>query len=169
MKKREARQRVNVPARMRAGSEWIDVSILNMSSRGLMAKTEAQVKAGTYVEVRRGRLMIIARIVWVRGGSFGMRSQDRIDVAAVVQEPRLTSRPSAPSAASNTVERRSETRRAAAENIARRAERSRNFANAFQFIAIGGAGVAGCVTLVAVVAELLMGVSSTIQTALGGG
>jgi hypothetical protein len=166
LKAREPRKKVNIPARMRLGSEWADICIRNMSSRGLMATTAAQVKSGSYVEIRRGTIMIVGRVVWVYGASFGLRTQEQLDLAAVVGEPRLNARPRAACAEAEAAERRSEGRRSAAEDIVRQAERSRRFANTFQFVALVAAIVLGCATIALTLASFLSDVSSEIQIAL---
>jgi hypothetical protein len=167
MKARDPRLQVCVPARMHTGADWVGVTILNMSSRGLMIQTDGQLTRGSYVEVRRGTQMIIGRVVWARDGRLGLRSQDQIDVAAIVNEPRLSSRPGA--LPGKSAERRHAPRQIAAPTIAQRAERSRRFATAFQFISITVAGVGASVTLFVVVGQFLTGVSATIQTAMHGG
>ena len=50
---------------MRVGAAWRDARILNLSSRGLMIKAErAAAAAATTLELRRGRHVIIARVMW---------------------------------------------------------------------------------------------------------
>jgi hypothetical protein len=169
MKAREPRAQVFVPARMQSGSAWADVTILNISSRGLMMRTMSELKRGDYVEVRRGTLIIIARVAWVRDGYVGLRSQDRIDISAVVNEPRLLSRPRSAAAPDQVAERRHDPSRVAAEDIAKRMERSRAFGSAFQFIALSGTAVAAAFVLGGFVSHFLTGVSATIQAALAGG
>jgi hypothetical protein len=154
---------------MHTGTKWIGVTILNMSSRGLMLRIEGEVSRGTYVEVRRGRLTIVARVVWVKDGQLGMRTQDHIDIAAVVNEPRLSARPGPLTDSGLQAERRSDARRDAALSIASQAERSRTFASAFQFVAIAIAGSLASITLFGAVSQILTNVSDTIQKALSGG
>lgn len=167
MKTREARMKVVVSARIYTGSAWTDATILNMSSRGLMLKIDAELKRGEYVEIRRGTLIIIARVIWVRDGHVGLRAQDEIDIAAIVNEPRLLSRPKA-LAAGQAGERRQASRVVPA-SIVQRAERSRAVARASQFIAICTVGIAASIVLVGTVGRFLMGVSATIQAAFHGG
>src|SRR4051812_37335819 len=121
MKAREDRLKVAVAIRLHTGSAWVNATILNMSSRGLMLKAEAKLKRGDYVEIRRGTLIIIARVVWERGDHIGLRAQDQIDISAIVNEPRLSSRPQ-PSASQQQGERRRDASRTASESIVRRAE-----------------------------------------------
>lgn len=144
---REPRTKVLIPSRMRLGTCWSDVCIHNLSTRGLMVHAEDVPERGTYVDIRRGTQTIIGRVVWRRGCYFGIRAQDRINIDAVISEPRLTARPAAASA--GEAERRSSTRPASEASIARRAERSRMFASAFQFgvLVLAGLGASGFVAV----------------------
>ena len=93
MKPRSPRTQVHVPARMRSGTVWSDIDIKNMSCRGLMAETGEPPIPRSYVEVRRGTLVIVGRVVWAQGRKFGLHVQDDVDVDAIVNEPRLAARP----------------------------------------------------------------------------
>lgn len=119
---------------MRVTTDWIDVCIHNMSSRGLMAGTDTPPKVGSYVEIRRGTQVIVGRVMWSRGRFFGIRSQDRLSVKAFVAEPRLAGRPPPADAADpHSADRRAERRLADEARLARRVERSRTFASMFQY------------------------------------
>ena len=87
MRNREIRRRVVLPARMRLDGGWVDVSIRNLSSRGLMIHSAHPVERGTYVEVRRGAHAMIGRAVWRKGRTFGLHTQDRLDVEAIIARP----------------------------------------------------------------------------------
>ena len=54
MKPREERQKVMVKARMRSGTSWHDVCILNLSVHGLGIQAAEPPERGTYVEICRG-------------------------------------------------------------------------------------------------------------------
>lgn len=84
MKPRENRQKVMIKARMLSGASWHDVCILNCSLHGLGIQTANAPQRGTYVEIRRGRQTIIARVAWSKGHRAGLRSQDPIFIAALV-------------------------------------------------------------------------------------
>jgi hypothetical protein len=129
-KQREPRRNVILRARMRANSDWCDVTICNVSSRGLMAKCAVSIAKGEYVEVRHRTSYIIGRIVWSHGMRFGIRTQDRIDIAALLSEATLP-------AENAGIERRSQRRDrptpASKPDIAARAEASRQFARIFDW------------------------------------
>jgi hypothetical protein len=148
---------------MHTGAEWIDVTILNVSSHGLMMRAPCGLGRGSYVEVRRGTLTIVARVIWSRDEYLGLRSQDRLSAKDIVSEPRLIKRPD-PAVVINQAERRSNARRA----IDARAERSQRFASAFQFAAIGGAGACAAVAVFSIVSNVLGGMSAMVRIALGG-
>ncbi len=129
-----------IPSRMRLETRWLDVVIHNVSSRGLMAGCDEPPAVGSYVEIRRGTLVIVGRVQWNKGRFFGLRSQDRLSVKALIDEPRLASRPVR---ADTNVEndRRAERRLAQEAQLARKVERSRSFASLFQFLVLVAVGV----------------------------
>ncbi|WP_097065204.1 PilZ domain-containing protein [Sphingomonas guangdongensis] len=80
MRTREDRTNVLLDARMRAGSSWLSASIRNVSSRGAMLALPHPPPVGTYVELRRGDMIIIARVVWSDEQRCGLRSQRPISL-----------------------------------------------------------------------------------------
>ena len=85
-KTREPRRLVHRPARMRIDGAWCDITICNVSSRGFMAKCASPPPRGSYIEVRHRSLCIVARVMWSRDLRFGVRAQDRIDIASLLSE-----------------------------------------------------------------------------------
>lgn len=94
MKPREDRQKVMIKARMLDGASWHDICILNCSLHGLGIQSAKAPERGTYVEIRRGRQTIIARVAWSKGHRAGLRSQDPIFVSALVSGNENTPSPS---------------------------------------------------------------------------
>ena len=86
MKPREERQKVMIKARMRSGVSWHDVCILNLSVHGVGIQAAEPPARGTYVEIRRGSQMIVARVAWAKGHRAGLRSQDAIFINAIVND-----------------------------------------------------------------------------------
>ena len=84
MKPRENRQKVMIKARMLDGTAWQDVCILNCSLHGLGIQSARAPQRGSYVEIRRGKQTIVARVAWSKGHRAGLRSQDPIFIAALV-------------------------------------------------------------------------------------
>lgn len=112
LKPREPRRKVLIKARMRAGTAWTDVCLLNMSSRGMLMQSSVPPLEGAYIEVRRGRHVIIARVVWTKKHRFGVRTQDLLSIDAIATEQdNLETTGSGPEGA-QSVERRSVARQA---------------------------------------------------------
>lgn len=80
MKSREPRQSVMIPARLRDDAAWSDVSIRNVSGHGMMLHMSRPPVRGSYVELRRSDVVIVARVMWADGDRCGLRTQQRIDV-----------------------------------------------------------------------------------------
>jgi hypothetical protein len=130
-----------IGARMRLGVRWSDVCILNLSSRGLMARSAEVPQPGSYVEMRRGCHIIVARVVWTDDQRFGAMTQDVLPLDQIVHEPQ-----SAPAAdpGRSPPERRQSPRRATAA----RHEQSRQISRAMEFgfilfcgLSIGAVGI----------------------------
>jgi len=121
---------VLVRARMRAGSDWGDVVIHNMSSRGLLATSDPICRPGTVVEIRRIHHVVIGRVVWQKGPYFGVRTQDPIDIQGIVTAQPPAHKPQRSDAGDD--DRRAVRRVPAAEREAQ----SRRFASAFQFVVL---------------------------------
>ncbi|NML91270.1 PilZ domain-containing protein [Sphingobium sp. TB-6] len=132
-KPRETRHPVLIPARMHVGASWIEVVIHNLSSGGALVASDEAPDRGTYVEIRRGRQTIIGRVVWRKNRFFGIQAQDRIDIAVIINEPRLASRPRSANDPESSCERRARPRMEADARIARQLESSRRWSAAFQF------------------------------------
>ena len=86
MKPREPRQKVLVRARNKTGAGWHDGCILNVSSRGLMLQAADPPPRGSYLEIRRGALVIVARVMWTKSHRFGVKSQDALPVEAIISD-----------------------------------------------------------------------------------
>lgn len=154
VKTREPRLNVVIKARMRVGASWGDVSILNISSRGLLIHSPQAPPQGSYLEVRRGRHAIIARVVWSQNQRFGVRTQDPLSIEAIIREPDRSA-PEARRAEESTapVERRGDDLRARSSK--ERHERSRMFGRAFEFACIAAAGISAALVVHGIVAESL--------------
>ena len=86
LKPREQRLKVILPARMKDNRGWHDVRILNISSKGLMARSPSAPSRGSYLELRRGPHVIVARVVWSDGGQFGIESQSPLVPGNIIDE-----------------------------------------------------------------------------------
>ncbi|MEA1071601.1 PilZ domain-containing protein [Sphingomonas sp. LY160] len=86
MKSREPRSKVMLKARMRVASAWHDACILNLSSRGLMLQTSKPPERNSYLEIRRGPHVIVARVMWSSGHRVGLKAQDELSIDDLVSE-----------------------------------------------------------------------------------
>ena len=142
---REQRRTVALTARLRSDDGWYDVTIGNVSSRGMMLRGRALPAKGEFIEIRQRSVVVIGRVVWSQGASCGVRTQDKVDIPALLS-PSATRPPAA------NLERRRAPRPAKMTHpgvaIARRAEASRRFARIFDWsiVAVGGALLAAALT-----------------------
>jgi hypothetical protein len=163
VKKREERQKVMIRARMRTGASWHDVCILNLSKRGLGIQAAEPPVRGTYVEVCRGRHVIVARVMWTRGHRAGLQSQDLIWVQALINESSAAANDSGPpSRATPQFERRR-----APRSTRQRHEQSRLLGRAMELACIAMAGAAMGLAAFGLVQEALARPLSQIRSALG--
>ena len=87
LKPREPRLNVMIKARVRAGASWNDALILNMSSKGLLVRSSQMVNRGSYLEIRRGPHVIVARVIWSASDRFGLQTQDPVPAADLIRDP----------------------------------------------------------------------------------
>lgn len=153
LKHREERRKTFVHARLRTDQGWSDVTIGNVSSRGLMLQGAAQLRRNEFIELHTQRVSVVGRVVWVCGARCGVRTQDAVDVPALLARgPQKRPRPG------------EERRRAARDSrpvrrpsAAETAEASRRFARAFDWtVVVVAAGTAG-----ALMAQAVWGVLDT--------
>jgi hypothetical protein len=85
MRTREPRREVLLKARMRADGNWSDVTIRNMSSRGMMLWSDEPPRPGAYIEICGPATSVVMRTVWADGGYFGVRAQDKLDVESALR------------------------------------------------------------------------------------
>ncbi|MDO6413499.1 PilZ domain-containing protein [Sphingomonas sp. BIUV-7] len=158
---REARIRVCVPARMRAGEAWTDVTILNISSRGLMARVNAAPPVRSYVEIRRGaEVVIVGKVVWHDDRHFGIRTQDRIDIEMLGGVTKGACPPDP------AIDRRT-LPRGHRPDPAEAFERSRQKAAIFQFVVLTACGVAGAILVASAVRDMLGAPLAIVASHLG--
>ena len=140
LKQRERRIGVVIASRMRVEDRWTDVSIRNISAHGLLIAAADPPARGSYVEIRRGTQIIVARSVWADGHYCGLRSQETLPVQQIIGEPRLAKRPAV--AIDRTADRRRDDRRTSAAAIVDRQARSHRFSAAFQFVVVASVAIA---------------------------
>jgi hypothetical protein len=139
---------------MRIEGAWADVCIRDISSRGLLLQAVAAPERGNYIEIFRAGHVIIGRVVWKNDRRFGVRTQDRMDIEALVQQPLLsTPERRVASARQEFSERISPPRQPSAAGIMDRVEQSRRISAAFQFGLITICGAFAAVTAVSLVGK----------------
>jgi hypothetical protein len=111
---------------MRTAAVWVDVSVLNISRRGMMVRCDRAPKRGTIVELRKGHVIVIGRVVWSIEHRFGVRTQDPIGLDALTADQ----------ARHQGEDRRRGARNAISAHASRRPARSREIASAAQYIAV---------------------------------
>jgi hypothetical protein len=140
LKAREERRNTFLRARLRTEHGWTDVTIGNVSSRGLMLQSVEPLQRNCFVEIRHGSACIVGRIVWARGPKCGVRTQDKVDVAGLLS--RAPQKPAKPGEERRSAPRRPEARPARAPQEI--AESSKRFARVFDWtIMMAAAGAAG--------------------------
>jgi hypothetical protein len=132
LKPREDRRTVAVPARLRSEAGWSDVTIGNVSSRGMMLRCVAPPPQRAYIEVRHQGVCVVGQVVWISGARCGVRTQDLVDVAGLLSQGARPARQPANDrrAASRPIEA---SRR---PSPVERAEASRRFARLFDFAVV---------------------------------
>ena len=149
-----------IKARMRSGVSWHDVCILNLSVHGVGIQAAEPPARGTYVEIRRGSQMIVARVAWAKGHRAGLRSQDAIFINAIVND--IGSAASAPRVIGGTpIDRRS-----APRAVSQRHDSSRLVGRAMEFACFGLVAAVLALTAFGSVEQALANPLSQISDAL---
>lgn len=147
-----------LPARMRSISGWSDACILNISSRGLLIYSSGTAKPGSFVEVRRGGQLVVARVVWRKNQRIGLCSNDPVRVGDIISSDTAASAvqsgPQQP-----YIERR---------RIPRDSDRSRQHARAVEFLFTVLISTAIAVCAVIYVHEVMAKSMSSVRAALEG-
>jgi hypothetical protein len=86
---REPRRKVLIKARIRTASAWNDACILNVSSQGLSLQVASPPPRGSYLEVWRGRHVIVGRVIWTSHHRIGLHSQERLAVSDFIDQTEL--------------------------------------------------------------------------------
>ena len=156
---RELRRRVVLPARLRAGAQWSDACILNISSRGLMIQSGRAGPAGSRVELRRGDHVIVARVVWREGARAGLASDERLPVEEIMSLGQSSALQLVASDGT-FVERRKEARTKFAD--------SRLRGRAFEFAGVGAIALVLALGIWGMAQQALSAPLAKVEAALGG-
>lgn len=161
LKPREARQSVVFTVRIRQDSGWTDACIRNISSRGLKLEMKSPPPKGSFIEIRRGSLVIVGQVRWSEPNCCGLRTQDRITVA---QLQRAQAEAAAASKESGYSERRATVRVLTPEEIA---ERSRMKSALFQRVILIAAVVVGAIILATSMFDVMQKPMAKVAEKLG--
>lgn len=149
-----------IQARMRAGASWSDACILNLSSRGMLLRAENSPSRGSYLEIRRGSYVIVARVVWSNSGRIGVRTQDVVPADELISDPDRA--PAKFGSSGNVLAER----RAAPRPSADRHEASRSQGRAMEYCLFLFLGGAAAITALGAVEQLLAEPLAVVETAL---
>lgn len=154
-----------VPAQMRAGAGPVDVAIRDVSSRGMLVQSASPPPRGTYVEIIRPALQVTGRVVWSRGGRFGIQTRERISRSALLERRALPREadtgPGAPA------KQRRPDKKAARRDPRQQEERSRRTGQKLQRGALLAGAAAAALVIGAVVYQDLSATALRVTAHLG--
>lgn len=159
---REERRTVFVTCRMRDDSGWSDMTICNLSSRGLMAKCNAAPPRGSFIEIRRGGLSIVGQVRWSRDNRVGIRTQEMIDVSSLLGGGPVTDAPQADRRARPREDRGAHSR----PTPVVLEERSRRLSRLFDWLVIAVVGIGFAVLVATQVYSVISAPLDRTKTAL---
>ena len=145
---------------MRCGASWGDACILNYSSRGMLVHAPQAPSRGSYLEIRRGCHVIVARVIWTNSNRFGVQTQDPVPAAGLISEPYSNVAAARPGT-NGVVERRTETRQTSCSH-----EASRWRARMLEVGALAILGALMASLAIGAVHELLAGPVAAVETVL---
>ncbi len=152
-KSREPREPVILPVRIRMDSGWVNATIRNVSTKGMKLEMPSPPPKGSFIEIRRGQVVVVGQVRWSEEGCCGLLAQGRVPVAQLKGAPLPGTLPRR-SEDGTEVDRRASARVLTPEEVA---ERSRLKSMVMQKVIIAAAGVAGA----AFIGSLMLGVLET--------
>lgn len=167
LRQREPRIKVLAPCYMNHRGVWAEACIHDVSSRGVLAASDKAPEAGAYVEVRRGSLVIIGRVVWRKGRFFGVRTQDRLSAQVLMGGPGRAGRAGMDGGVVRGGPGRGPHERLVAEGeLARRVERGRRVRSLLQLGFLASAGAAAAVVIASESHRVLSRPLAAVEAAL---
>lgn len=164
LRSRETRRKVNIPVQMRAGGGWVHMNMLDVSSHGLSMQGSDPPPLGSYIEVRRGGHVLVARVVWRTAGRVGARTQDVVPVGAITGERDEGQAAARTSATQRGTECRTQARLPGAAEIHERSRQAgRSMEYSFLLVAIASAAVLCAGLVQTAIAEPLTIVTAALQ------
>lgn len=165
LKHRELRQPASVPARLRSDAGWTDVTIANVSSRGMMLRCVSPPPRRSYIEVRHAGVCIVGRVVWQEGTRCGVHTQARVDV-----DDLLSNSPRGPLVRSDDFRRamRAGPARRATLSADELARQSRQRARRFEFALVVMTAACGAAVIAMTVLDTLVAPMDRVAHTLAG-
>lgn len=115
---------------------------------------------GSYLEVRRGAHVIVARVIWSTPDRFGVQTQDPVPAEALIRDPDGSSPPVKPGEAGFS-ERRTQSRPREAKH-----EASRRKGQAMEFSVLIAIGAIAALLIGELIAEAFAAPLNIVETAL---
>jgi hypothetical protein len=159
MRPREQRRKVLIRARIKTGDGWHDACIVDLSKRGAGLQAATAPPRGTYVEIRRGLHVIVARVMWTRNHRFGVQSQDELPIESIANDRAPVAKPA-------TTQGLAVERRRLPRSLAERAESNARLGHRLQFGFAVLAGALAAMIAGAEVREALAAPLSEVGSAL---
>ncbi|NBC35603.1 hypothetical protein GTZ99_03430 [Novosphingobium sp. FSY-8] len=160
--RREARTKVLIRARLRAGGPDHDACVMDASSHGMLVTCARPPARGEYVELRIAGDSYVGHVEWAGERRFGLTLYDPIDVTRLASgdyapRPRARAMPVLASVAPVHAHRPDED-----------AERARQWGRRIEFGFVAGASMAASLLVAQIVADQLQ-VFQTVTTAIATG
>lgn len=157
-KARPERRAALLRTRVRDDGGWSNMTICNVSERGMMLRGERVPARGTIIEIRCGATSVVADVRWSTSGQCGVRSREMIDVEELLRGGNLKT-----SRRGSIEERRAQVRPV---DHKAQAERSRVIGRLIDDALIAALVMVGAVLLGAAVTGFLRSPFSQIQSRL---
>ena len=72
--------------RVRTDSGWTDATVRNLSKRGMKLHCLEGLQRNQFVEVARGQLRVIGRVVWNDGRMCGVHARETVDIPGLIDQ-----------------------------------------------------------------------------------
>jgi hypothetical protein len=140
---------VILPVRIRRDDKWMDATIRNVSPHGMLLQIDDPPPKGSFIEIRKQKIVVVGQVRWQGEDCCGLRTQDRVPVAALMS---ANSAPERSGSDSALTERRATVRVMTPAEVA---ERSRQRGAQFQRVALIAAAVAGAMLVASLMFDVL--------------
>lgn len=160
---------VRINVRVRTDDGWMDATVRNVSSRGMMLHSLQPLRRNQVVEIARGRSRVIGRVVWNNEAACGLQAQDRVDIEGLLAKPDAIGNSQG---VSGRQDRRASPRQAPARHAATielQSESARLLGRAFEKVALLSAIACGGVLAASSAYEAMAAPLDKVEIALAAG